>query len=285
MSASEPNAESIRFWNESAGPRWVRLQSELDAQLDELGGIVLDAAALSPGERVLDVGCGCGTFTLQIALRVGNGGAVCGIDISAPMLEQARNAARQRQLDNAQFLEADAQTYAFAPQSQDAVLSRFGVMFFDHPAAAFTNLRRALRSGGRLAFVCFQSMDKNVWATLPLSVVERHTSIERPSSPFAPGPFAFADAERVRGILQAAGFFDVSLDAVALDLPIGSGLDPLRAAELLCELGPAGGALREKPATLRESVVAELSGELAPYRTPSGVRLPCSAWLTRAKVI
>jgi SAM-dependent methyltransferase len=285
MSASEPNAESIRFWNESAGPRWVRLQSELDAQLAELGGIVLDASSLSPGERVLDVGCGCGTFALQIARRVGNEGAVCGIDISAPMLEQARKAARDSHLDNVQFLEADAQTYEFAPQSQDALLSRFGVMFFDDPVAAFTNLRRALRPGGRLAFVCFQAMDKNLWATLPVAVVERHTTVERPASPFAPGPFAFADAERVRGILQAGGFSDVSLDGVELDLPIGSGLDPLRAAELLCELGPAGGALRQKPATLRESVVADLSGELGPYRTPSGVRLPCSAWLTRAKVL
>jgi len=285
MSSSAPNTESISFWKEIAGPRWVRLQAELDAQLGELGRCVLDAAALRDGERVLDVGCGCGTFTLEIARRVGEAGAVIGIDISPPMLEQAHNVAEREQQHNVHFVEADAQTYPWAPQSYDAVLSRLGVMFFDDSVTAFANLRRALAPGGRLAFVCFQAMEKNVWASLPLSVVERHVSVERPPDPFAPGPFAFADAERVRGILEAAGFSGVSLDPIDLDLPIGGGVDATRAAELLTELGPAGGALRTKPPSLRESVVAELAELLAAHQTQAGVKLPSSAWLVRSKLI
>src|SRR5438309_1620679 len=204
MSAPEANAEQIRYWNEAAGPKWVSFQKVIDAQIAPLGERAMDRASIAPGERVIDVGCGCGDTTITLARRVGPAGLVLGIDISAPMLERAAETARAAGLANVRFENADAQTHRLSPGAFDVVYSRFGVMFFADPVAAFTNLRAALRPGGRLAFVCWRSLAENPLFTAPMAAAAKHLPPLPPPHPNAPDPFAFADRARVAQILETA---------------------------------------------------------------------------------
>jgi SAM-dependent methyltransferase len=272
-----PNAAQIAYWNESAGPSWVAAQDALDAQLRPLGLKAMAALDPRPGERLIDVGCGCGDSSLELARRVGEGGAVLGADISAPMLAVARRRAEAAGLSWATFIEADAQTHAFEPA--DGVFSRFGVMFFADPTAAFANLRRALKPGGRVAFVCWRPLADNPWMTVPMLGVAPLLPEPPPAPPpGAPGPFAFADGERVRGILEGAGFTDIAIDAS--DQPMGQG-DLATAARMALSVGPVAMAVRAWP-ELRERIHAAVQAALAPYETPDGVRLNASVWIVRA---
>src|SRR5881628_2723223 len=161
----------------------------------------MERARIGAGERVIDIGCGCGDTTIALARRVGPAGLVLGIDVSAPMLARAADAAREAGVAHVRFEHADAQTHRFPAQAFDVLYSRFGVMFFSDPAAAFGNLRTALRPGGRLGFVCWQAVPENPWIAVPLEAAAQHMALPPPPAPGAPGPFSFADPERVRRIL------------------------------------------------------------------------------------
>jgi SAM-dependent methyltransferase len=273
------NDEQVRYWNEVAGPRWVRFQERLDRELAQLGRLAVERAGVAAGEAVLDVGCGCGGTALELAQRVGAGGRVLGVDLSRPMLERARERARAAGAANVAFFEADAQDARFEPAGFDVVFSRFGVMFFADPPAAFANLRRALRPGGRLSFVCWQRLPDNPWMLVPLGALAKHLPLPPPPPPGAPGPFAFADAERVRGILAAAGFAEIACDDVRQPLALGGG-DLDDAVDFALELGPASAALREAGAgpELRARVAESVREALAPYAAGGGLSLPSAAW-------
>jgi len=283
LAATGPNAEQIRYWNEHSGPRWVASEAMLDAQIAPLGLAAMERARVAAGERVLDVGCGCGQTTLQLAEKVGPRGGVTGIDISAPMLERARARAAERELAHARFLNADAQTTRLGAAAFNLVFSRFGVMFFADPAAAFANLRASLAPGGRVVFVCWQELMRNPWMRVPLLAAAPHLPPLTPPAPGAPGPFAFADPVRVRGILEAAGFADVAIDPFESDLALGGvGGNLEQAVELVMGLGPLAAALREAAADLRLRVAAAVREAIAPYATPAGVKLGSAAWIVRA---
>jgi len=277
-----PNAEQIKYWNEISGPRWVAQQELLDAQIAPLGRMAMDRVGIRSGERVLDVGCGCGDTALEIAGRVGPSGAVTGIDITTVMLERARTRARDANLTHAHFENADAQTYHFAPDSFDVVFSRFGVMFFANPVAAFANLRAALRPSGRVAFVCWQTLPQNSWLFVPLMAAAQHIPLPQPPAPGAPGPFSFADPERVRGILSQAGLTDIALEAVLDTLLLGAGADLGRAIDLVLQTGPVAAALREAGTEKLSLVVQAIRDALTPFVTPDGVRMACAAWIVTA---
>jgi len=283
METDAPNAEQMRYWNEVAGPRWVQFQERLDHEL-AAADLALERAAPAPGEAVLDVGCGCGTSSLAIARRVGPRGRVLGIDISRPMLARARARAAAEGAAQLELLEADAQTAALEPAAFDLLFSRFGVMFFADPAAAFANLRRALRPGARLLFVCWQRLADNPWVLAPLEAIAKHVPLPPPPPPGAPGPFAFADAERVRALLERAGFAGVAIEDVRFALGLGGGgLDD--AVEFSLEIGPASAALREAGASddLRARAAAAVREALARYERPEGVRVPAAAWIVTAR--
>jgi len=280
--AGGPNAEQVRYWNEQAGPKWVAQQAQLDAQLADLGARAMQRAAIVAGEQILDVGCGCGATTLELARRAGSGGSVLGVDISAPMLEVARQRADAAGLGNVHFECADAQTHTFAEASRDVVFSRFGVMFFTDPTAAFANLGRALRPGGRLSFVCWQALALNPWMAIPLGVAARHLTLPPPPPPGAPGAFAFADRARVTGILHDAGFADVDFAAAEDHLTIGGTTDLDEAVMFLLTLGPTAALLADASADLRATVVAAVRDAIAPHHGAQGVRMPAAAWLVRA---
>ena len=200
-----PNADQIRHWNELNGARWAALQGRLDAQLDPIGLAAMERLVLAPGARVLDVGCGCGSTTLELARRVGPGGSVTGVDISAPLLARAVERAGDGAVANARFVQADAQTFALEEGAYDAVFSRFGVMFFADPVAAFANLRRALAPGGALAFVCWRDAKENARVTVPMKAARPFLEAPAPPVPGAPAPFSLADRARLEAVLTAAG--------------------------------------------------------------------------------
>ncbi|HZR80750.1 MAG TPA: class I SAM-dependent methyltransferase [Candidatus Binatia bacterium] len=282
--ASEgPNAEQIKYWNETAGPKWVQAQKLIDAQIAPLGEAAMARAAFAAGERVLDVGCGCGTTTIELGRRVGPRGSVLGVDLSAPMLDVARASAERAGLANVRFESADAQTHRFEPASFDVAFSRFGVMFFADPRAAFANLLSALRPGGRLAFVAWQALPLNPWMAVPMSAALAHIALTPPTDPHAPGPFAFADAERVAGILRDAGFTDVVGEPYAGRLSIAGGRAVEEAVAFLLQLGPTGTALREATEEVRGRVAEAVRESILPFVTERGVEMDSASWMFTAR--
>jgi SAM-dependent methyltransferase len=268
------NAQQVAYWNESAGPTWAQLSDPLDRQLAPLGQRAMAELDLSPGQRVLDIGCGAGETTVELAR---SGAEVLGVDISHVLLDVARRRVRDTSL--ARFLEADAQTHAFDPGGFDAVFSRFGVMFFADPPAAFANIRKAMKSGGRLAFVCWRTPFENPIMSLPMQAALPHVANPPPPpEPGAPGPFAFADSERVKAILAAAGFQDIAVTPHEADIGPGD-LDTTLGLAL--KVGPLGALLRDNP-DQRDAVIEAVRAAIAPYDGPDGVKLGSATWIVTA---
>ena len=276
------NTDMIEFWNGDAGRKWVRFQEMMDVSLFPLGQCAMEAAKPKAGERVIDVGCGCGGATFELARRVALDGAVLGLDVSAPMLSRAK--IRKGAEQAVRFERGDAQVYEFDKAAYDLVFSRFGVMFFSDPVAAFRNLRSALKPGGRLAFVCWPSAQENGWVKIPAGIVKTHIDLPPPPAPGEPGEFAFADSERVRRILSTAGFTDI--DIVRHDMPItiapGGGLE--QAVEFFLEMGPTGRAIAEANVSdeLKPRIAADLRERLRPFVTDAGVVMDAAIWQVTA---
>jgi SAM-dependent methyltransferase len=277
-----PNAEQITYWNEQSGQKWVELEALIDEQIADLGLAVMDRAKLAPGERVIDVGCGCGQTSLQLAERVGPGGSVIGIDISTVMLARAQERAAAYDLPQLRFENADAQTAALAALRADLVFSRFGVMFFADPPAAFANLRRALKPGGRLTFGCWQELKRNPWLLVPLLAAAEHVALPDPPAPDAPGPFALADPGRLRAILASAGFDTIGLEPCERELAVGGGGSLEQAVRFLVQLGPLGTVLRDADGPTRARATAAVREALAPFASHGAVRMKCAAWIVSA---
>lgn len=276
-----PNAEQSEYWNASpAAASWTSLHQDIDQQLAPLSAAAIAALAPQAGERILDVGCGCGATTLQLARGVAPGGTIVGLDISAPMLAVARRRAAAEGVTGVEFVEADAQTHAFDKGAFDAIFSRFGVMFFADPVAAFANLRTALRPGGWLAFLCWRKPSDNPCLMAPYrAAVDLFPVPPEKADPLAPGPFAFADAERIEGILVDAGFTDVTL--VPHDQLVGG--HPLdRALHLALNIGPLSRLLREQPSVMPQ-VTGAVRAVLAAHDGPEGVRLGSGTWVVTAR--
>lgn len=276
-----PQADPRLYWNGPAGLRWVSEQAVLDRMLEPFGRATLARAAVATGERIIDVGCGCGTTTLLLAQATGPTGAVTGVDISAPMIAVAREALRG--LPHVQLVEADATTLRLDAPA-DLLFSRFGVMFFPDPAAAFANLVSLLRPGGRLAFVCWRPLAENAWASVPFVAANRVVGNATPLDASGPGPFSFADPGIVRGLLEGAGLTDVALEGFDHGVVLGESLD--EAVEHALFAGPAARLLADADAATRararEAVRTELA-QRATQATNEGVSLGAATWLVTAR--
>lgn len=280
MGSDAANQAQIDYWNAAAGETWATLNDRLDRQLAPLGEAALEALALQPGDTVLDVGCGCGHTSLALARAVGETGQVTGMDVSRPMLDVARRRVPEGMASRIEFLEADAQSYVFQRGAYDAAYSRFGVMFFADPAAAFRNLASGLAPRGRLSFVCWRSLAENAWMAIPRSAGLQHLPPVEPGDPSAPGPFAFADARRVEAILAEAGFKDVLITPFNTDILLGRDLD--EAVGMSLKVGPLGAMLRETPDQIGP-VSRAVREALAPYVKRDGVLLPAATWIVQAE--
>ena len=270
------NTDQIEFWNGPGGDRWVKHQEILDRTLEPFGRAVLEAARPQPGEHVIDVGCGCGWSALALADAVGPRGSVLAVDVSAPMLGLARKRAQERALSNATFAVADASAHAFEGK-HDLLFSRFGVMFFADPIAAFTNLRRALKPGGRLAFVCWGPVAENPWFRVPMAAAGTVVPLPEPTGPEEPGPFAFADRARVQRILEGAGFGQVAIERSSPGFVLGPDVDA--AATTAVDTGPVSRLLAEVDDATRARVRTAIRGAITPFLGPGGVVLPTSTWV------
>ena len=280
-SGHEENADQIAYWNGPSGQRWADRHAVQEALLGPIAGVLIARARPAPGERVLDVGCGSGATTVAFAKAVAPEGFVLGLDVSDPMLSQARaQAPKGLPLD---FVLADATVHPFEPQSFDLLASRFGVMFFADPVASFANLHRALKRSGRLAFACWREPRENPWMMTPLIAVYRHVPKMPPVGPEEPGPFAFASEERVKRILTAAGLVDVAMEPrnLAMDIAIGGGLDA--AVDGALQIGPASRALQGHPPETCAAAKASIREILAPFAKGQSVALQGSIWIVTAR--
>jgi SAM-dependent methyltransferase len=280
--ADPPRAS--RSFVEKGGEAWVRMQGRTDTLIDPLGRIAIERLGVVAGERILDVGCGCGQTLLQLAERAGPSGQVLGVDISPPLLACARERVAGR--PTIALALGDAQAYAFAPGAFDAVYSRFGVMFFDDSRAAFRNLRGAARSSGRLSFVCWQDLAKNPWAARPLEAVMRllpESAMPDLLREGRPGPFFMSDPARVRAILGDAGWKDVSIEPVEMPLHLGGAATLDDAVEYSLQIGPAARAMTDAPETLKPALEAALHEALAPFASARGVFVDGAAFVVGAR--
>lgn len=270
------NEQQIEYWNEEAGLKWAAQQHQLDAMLAPVAEILLGAAAIGKGERVLDIGCGTGETVIA---AMAAGAAVTGVDISQPMLDLARSRVGA---GNAQLILADAAQY-HDQTGFDLIISRFGVMFFDDPIAAFTNIKANLRSGGRMIFACWQSPQLNHWAMVPMQAVKPFLPDMPKPDPHEPGPFAFADAERLEHILRAAGFAEIMIQPQVVEIMLSQDGGVAGAADFAMEIGPASRALREvEGATLNAAKLA-LREALGQFEHDGRVALPGAIWIVTAR--
>jgi SAM-dependent methyltransferase len=281
------NTAMQQYWNEVAGPRWVARAGIQESRNLEVAQILQRAAAPKPGERVLDIGCGTGATTIPFAAAVAphgmtGGGTVTGADIAEPMLAQCRQNIAKSGATNIELLLADAQIHTFAPGGYDLLISRFGVMFFADPYAAFANLFGALKKGGRLCMAVWPTLDDNVHWKIPFEIAVKHLGRPAPGDPNAPGPMAFRDPARFRDILEKAGFADISVEKRPFRI---AGQTAAAEAEHSAGAGPAWRLMEEKqaPEDVRQAIVAETAAEFARYLTPDGIRLPGNILLAQAK--
>ncbi len=271
-------------WQDAAGRRWAELQERTDAQLDPLGRAVLERVKPRPGERALDVGCGAGQSTLELAELVGPPGTVVGVDVSEPLLRRAKERVKAAGLSNIELVLANAATFALEPPV-DLIFSRFGVMFFEEPVTAFAHLHALLVAGGRLGFVCWQALELNPWAQAPLTAV-RSLRPEHPLvallQPGKPGPFAFSDATLVERILSDAGFRDVSVVPNDIEVALGGARTLPEAIDYTLQIGPAARFVADAGLEADPRVRDALTAALTPFASERGVFVPARTLLVTA---
>lgn len=281
---TRPNQAQIEYWNDRAAKTWTRLQQRLDEVFQPVTDAALAAASPSAGEKVLDVGCGCGATVLALAEKVGPNGQVLGLDISAPMAGRAQERMAEHGLRNAAVLVSDASVHPFEAAENDLLFSRFGVMFFEDPVAAFANLRTGVREGGRMLCACWRPFDANPWFNVPMQAARHLLAPQPPPEPHAPGPFGFADADRTLGILAASGWREAHAERQDVKMcfaPTGR-ID--QALDFALQVGPLARALADEADDTRARVRDVVAAALREYDTPEGVMLGGSVWLYTARI-
>jgi len=274
------NKEQRERWSGIDGEYWTSHQDRLDRTLAPATGPLLAFAAPRVGSTVIDVGCGCGATTIELARAVGASGHVIGIDISEPMLALARE--RLGDFPNTTCLLGDAADLPLDDLRADLIVSRFGVMFFGDPVAAFANLRAGLATGGRLRFACWRPINENPWLQIPLHAVYEHAPRLPKPDPEEPGPFAFGDSARVTRVLTTAGFTAPSFTPLDIQMDIAAGGTLEDAVMQSSGMGPAKRALADQPDDVRAAALASIRRALAPYASAAGVNLPGAIWLVAA---
>ena len=276
---TEYTTEMDEYWNEAGGRKWVDNLLRIEKTLEPIGSKMLEIMKEEADVKVLDVGCGGADLAAKIAIHLGQGSEVIASDISQHILDEAK---RKHSCDNLEFLQCDVEDYDFEPHLFDVVISRFGVMFFESPLSAFTNINRSMKKGGRLNLLVWEAFDENLWMKVPASAAFK--VLERPEPPKQgePGPFSLCDSHAFSKILSAAGFDNITFDSNKLNLNLGS-LD--EAVQLMTQLGPAAKPYGEAPSDLQIQARESMEAVLSQHESDSGVSLPSSFWLVRATAL
>ena len=270
--------EQAALWNGVAGRAWVDAQQALDRLFTPFEDLLVTAVTAASARAVLDVGCGTGATTLAVARRFHGIGRCVGVDISAPMLELARVRAEAEHLP-AQFIHADAERYAFEPAVFDAVISRFGVMFFERPVDAFANVRHAAQPDATLCLIAWRSAADNPFMTTAERAAAPLLPNLPPRKPDAPGQFAFADRDRVQTILQNSGWREIDLRPIDVDCTM-----PWTDLEqYVTRLGPLGLVLQDADETTRARIVETVLSAFDPYVHGHDVRFTAACWMIGAR--
>ena len=281
------NQQQKEMWNGRAGASWVRHNTLLEQLLAEPGRRCMDSLSLPAGAQLLDVGCGCGNQTLEWASRLDSDATITGVDISEPMLALAEDlkAANQRELKaKVEFVVGDASDSLFPNETFDVVYSRFGVMFFADPTAAFTTLRETLKPKGQLGFVCWQSPALNPFFTAPMQAALSVLSPPPPAKPGAPGPFGLADRDVIQSVLTGAGFTDLNIDPLALQLSVGASQSYDEIFEELVQIGPAAALIAESDPALKDRARQAVYERLSDfYSQGHGISFEANFWLVTAR--
>jgi len=278
MSNFDKNSEAQLYWNEDGGNKWAENIDIVESVLVPMGDTLLERIAVKNGEHVLDVGCGGGLTSIKLAEQVGGNGSVLGVDVSGPILRIANN--RGTGISNLEFQHCDAASGDLGKDRYDLITSRFGAMFFDDPIMAFTNLHKALKTTGRLIFLCWRSVPENPWLGEPAAAAfEIMPPPEEKPDPTAPGPFSLADPEHLKNILDSAGFNNINLESVDKDMPMG---DVESAVSFLLKLGPAADAVKDATKEDEGKVADAIRKVLEKYNTPDGVVTPAATWIVSA---
>jgi SAM-dependent methyltransferase len=273
------NEEQARYWNGDEAVHWLVHEERYERMLAPFTGHLLTAAAIGRADRVVDIACGTGSTT-RAAARVAIEGEALGVDVSAAMLRQAARRAQEEGLTNVRFEHGDAQVHRFTPGAGDVALSRFGVMFFADPAAAFANIAGGLRPGGRLVFVCWRNLADNEWIVVPGAAAAQHVALPPLDDPTAPGPFSLGERDRIAAVLRAAALSDVAIEPIAE--PLWMGPDVVDTVAFLKSTGIWNSLLREADPLTVAQVSEAVQAAFEPYVTPDGVLLGSRAWLVTA---
>ncbi len=274
------NAYQIAYWNSAVADRWARRQADIDAMMAPFTDALLGAANLGPEGpwRILDVGCGSGETTL-LAAEIGH--ELTGLDVSTSLLDLAKARAKKAGLPSVDFFLGDASRMFIDPPF-DLIMSRFGVMFFDDPAKAFANLAKMTKIGGRIVFVCWRSPTQNQWVSLPMSALEGLVEAKGAAQAAGPGPFAFADPDKVRAILSGAGFGDIKITPYDGEMVMGGSKGVQEAANYVAEIGPAARAIAELAKEKRPEVLARLEAIITPLMRGDALVLQGGVWVVEA---
>jgi SAM-dependent methyltransferase len=270
-------------WNGDEGNHWVRNADRHDAMLEPLSRLLFDRVDLRADENVLDIGCGCGSTTLHAARLVGPNGTALGLDISQPMVDIAIARATETDTSNARFDVADAQRTNMATSTFDATISRIGVMFFDDPIAAFANIARTTRPGGRLVMVTWRALEHQQWLMVPGVAIAEHVSLPEVSAGSA-GPFALSDETRVREILGRAGHSEIDVTPVETSILVGGPGSVDDTVEFLATGGIGRAVLNGATPQQHRSALAAMHEAMRPFHDGTGVRLGASVWVTSTLV-
>ena len=280
--ALEANAAQRRYWNTVAGPRWIASPGFRERRNQQSLALLLARLGLKGGESVLEIGCGTGALTVPVAEAIGERGRLVAVDISEPMLGAARQRVAERGLSNVALLHGDAQVFVLEPAAFDLATSRMGVMFFADPAAAFRNIKGALKPGGRLVFACWAPLAENRHWLISYDIALRHLGPPAPPSAHEPGPLAFGDPDYIRGFLSAAGFGEIAVDRAHPTIIGGSPEEEARQALLM---GPTARLIEEKnPAEeTRQTIAREIEAAFAAEGSSGPIRLPATIFLVAAR--
>lgn len=275
--ADDINADMLAFWNGKGGHIWVERQEHTDITLTPVTDAFLAFAAPRTGERVVDIGCGCGAPTLEFARAVGANGRVVGVDISGPMLADGERRAKAAGLANIDWRQADPATDTL--DEYDLIVSIFGAMFFGDRMAAFVNMRRGAAPNARMALICWRALAENPWMEVPMKAVAQHLPPRPEPVPNAPGMFAFADPDHVTEVLTASGWAPPRFEKLDMDLDIAAGRGLEQAVVQSTMIGAVNSWLRNQPEEIISAAVASLREALTPYVEDQSVRLPGAMWL------